>query len=705
MVKRSTNIVILFLLCLVATNESILAQAKQYSFEHLSRKSGLIANSVQDIVQDDRGYIWVSSIFGLQRYDGNKFFTFHNGPGESYPLPSNNVRLLFIDSKHNLWVANNDNRIGIFNTRTYSYKAVSIPSIENNTLYQISNLLETKDGKIILYTKQKVFMYQQRSSAFVAYDNFVPVPQGWLKQCLVSDTIHNKFIIACDSGIAVFDPLTGNLNYKGHNKDKNLLVNKLDKHTNLQRMMIDAKGNIFLVSNANGISNFHHYNSNTGNIITYNLSNQLPGANQVVVNGVFVQKNGRVWIFGNLFLLEYDPGDEIFQLIENGCTDDNGIKFQNINKIIEDRENSLWVSTDNGVFFFNPQKHSWKPGVPPDPVITDFKMSNKSLRLDSLEKLSVITLPYDQNSISIEFNTLSFLNRENEVNYYKLEGIDKEWYRADKHNQAIYSSLPSGTYKFMVKLKTIQGISSPNITTLNIKVNHPMWKSWWFYGILVLLGGLSVYWLDRLRLSKILSMQQVRSEIGHNLHQQLNTALNNINLLSEMAKIKAEKDPEKSRDFINQISEKSRRMIDTMDDMLWIIAPENDNMEKVLLRMQQYAHELKHSNDLSVEITVDKRVKALTMDMHKRHEIFSFYKDMLTNVINSNATHANVRFNIVKSMLILHVQDDSTWYNKTISYNSQSMEQLRQKATDLHGKLDVLTDQAGTTMMLYFPIQ
>ena len=60
-----------------------------------------------------------------------------------------------------------------------------------------------------------------------------------------------------------------------------------------------------------------------------------------------------------------------------------------------------------------------------------------------------------------------------------------------------------------------------------------------------------------------------------------------------MAKLKADKDITRSKEYIDQISEKSTKMIISMDDMLWSLDPQNDNMEKTILRMHEFTDALK----------------------------------------------------------------------------------------------------------------
>ncbi|MCR6720322.1 MAG: hypothetical protein NVV59_08495 [Chitinophagaceae bacterium] len=122
-------------------------------------------------------------------------------------------------------------------------------------------------------------------------------------------------------------------------------------------------------------------------------------------------------------------------------------------------------------------------------------------------------------------------------------------------------------------------------------------------------------------------LQRVRSEIANNLHADVTTTLSNINLLGEMAKIKADKDIDRSKEYIDQISAKSHSMIIAMDDILWSIDPENDSIEKTLLRMMEFTDALRNRHAANIELIVDKKIQKLRLSMKTRHEFFLIYKE------------------------------------------------------------------------------
>ena len=125
-------------------------------------------------------------------------------------------------------------------------------------------------------------------------------------------------------------------------------------------------------------------------------------------------------------------------------------------------------------------------------------------------------------------------------------------------------------------------------------------------------------------------MRKVRTDISDGLHQEINGALSNINILNEIARLKSDKEPQKAKDYLEQIHTKSHNMIIAMDDMLWSLDPENDSMPKTISRVKEFADALMQRHKVSIELLVDKNVERLQslkakldVQLHKSRSIWS----------------------------------------------------------------------------------
>src|SRR5262249_34854045 len=77
----------------------------ELTFAHLTTADGLSQNSVLDILQDRRGFMWFATGDGLDRYDGNAFVVYKHNANDPGSLSDNFIRDLLEDDKGNLWVA------------------------------------------------------------------------------------------------------------------------------------------------------------------------------------------------------------------------------------------------------------------------------------------------------------------------------------------------------------------------------------------------------------------------------------------------------------------------------------------------------------------------------------------------------------------------------------------------------------------------
>ena len=80
--------VLLFILLSPKTAE---AQQFQASLSHYSMDDGLASNVVSKILQDDYGFIWISTWNGLSRFDGYNFYNYRTGAASGIPKLHNRI--------------------------------------------------------------------------------------------------------------------------------------------------------------------------------------------------------------------------------------------------------------------------------------------------------------------------------------------------------------------------------------------------------------------------------------------------------------------------------------------------------------------------------------------------------------------------------------------------------------------------------------
>jgi signal transduction histidine kinase len=203
----------------------------------------------------------------------------------------------------------------------------------------------------------------------------------------------------------------------------------------------------------------------------------------------------------------------------------------------------------------------------------------------------------------------------------------------------------------------------------------------------------------------MIALQQVRTQIAGNLHAEINTTLNSINMLSGMAKIKADKDITRSKEYIDQIGEKSHNMIVAMDDMLWSIDPANDNMQKTILRIKEFVEALTSRHGVNIQMVVDNDVQSLKLDMESRHEFFLIFKEALRDMVqNTSGEDILINIDLIKSKLSLKIHDAGDNTGPSAILNGNTLKEIKKRAASIKAVLDVQTDVKGTSVILLIPV-
>ncbi len=409
-------------------------------------------------------------------------------------------------------------------------------------------------------------------------------------------------------------------------------------------------------------------------------------------------KNGYIWLSNTNGLYRINPRNEIF------------IHFDRIDGIANDHftlassytlpSGRLIFGADNQMVIFDPLKVTINDPAP-DIVITGFKLMNQPLQVDSLLKKDRIELAPESNSLVIEFSGLGY--GRTYITKYMLEGLDKNWIRADNNSNAIYSYLPPGNYTFLVKSEDAEGNSSKNITKLVIKVKPPFWKTWWFLGLAAFAAVGFFYWLDKQRTQKIRATESIRTRIATSLTEDMSNSLSSINISSELAKSKIDSDKERTKEYIAQISDASNRMVQSMYDMVWSITPGNDNLADTIARMKEFGIETENTYDVSLIFDIDKEATKLQLDMEYRYELLSIFKEAVSNAArHANARHIQVSLRYKNPKLIMMVEDDGKGFdNPECAELGRGITDMRRRAAAFDASLHIESNiNTGTIVKL-----
>ncbi|MGB8194039.1 MAG: ATP-binding protein, partial [Chitinophagaceae bacterium] len=184
------------------------------------------------------------------------------------------------------------------------------------------------------------------------------------------------------------------------------------------------------------------------------------------------------------------------------------------------------------------------------------------------------------------------------------------------------------------------------------------------------------------------------------------STLSTINILSEMAKMKVEKDTAKTSEYISKISDNSNRMMEAMDDIVWSINPMNDSMQRITARMREFATSVLEAKDIEVTFRVDERVKDLRLDMEARRDFFLIFKEAVNNIAKySDCKRASIEVTIHGNKLAMLIRDDGKGFDVQQADSGNGLSNMKKRAESLNGVVSIESVKGiGTKVRLEAPL-
>ncbi|MBL0357611.1 MAG: hypothetical protein IPP72_12345 [Chitinophagaceae bacterium] len=505
------------------------------------------------------------------------------------------------------------------------------------------------------------------------------------------DRAGTLWVAAHEKGLYELDPASGRVirNFTAGNGKNSLYAGSGSD--------IEQLNDSIIVYGAGALNFINKY---TGTVRLLKYEDGLPSNS---VKRLRMDKNGFLWIITSNGLCRYNPSNN--RITSFGRRDGIVLAEKTTMADFQCRQGYIMFGGSNAMVMFHPSVFS-NTKAPPDVTITDFKLFNEYQLVDSLLHLPVIKLRNDQNSISIYFASLSFMQRDKLTYYYKMEGLDKEWIKADKLLSVNYSLMPPGKYVFKVYCENLEGIRSPNITEVHIFIKPPFWRTWWFLSVCLFIIALLIYVVHSLRVNKLLAVEKLRNHVARDLHDDMGSTLSTINILSSMAKSKMNVDAVKAGEYISKITDNSQRMMEAMDDIVWSIKPSNDSMQRIIARMREFATNVLESKEIELDFFADESLFDVKLNMQARRDLFLIFKEAVNNAAKySMASKVEIKIQPENKKLLLLVKDNGRGFDVNKADDGNGLGNMQKRADALMGKLTIKSAAGeGTEIKLTIPI-
>ncbi|MHA4812168.1 hybrid sensor histidine kinase/response regulator transcription factor [Flavitalea flava] len=326
------KIFFLFFLANCLSHGIIWAQSFPYKFNYLTVDNGLSHTDANDIVQDNRGFIWVATFYGLDRYDGFAVKKYYN---RNVPLNNafrNRLVCLYPDESGDIWLSTEEG-LQRFDTRTEKYIDYKDPKDPGNPGFW--KIIQLPGNGVYGLSGSRLRKYTIRQHELEKQN--LNLPPGIRFSDMVAGhdgTIYlsgNKGVWKLDKeGSFTNIPVKGLLS----NEVSGLYFDKTN------HLLLLARNILYQVSlGSGGIDSPANQPLLAGKQYTFD--------NHTVVKSIIQGTNSGYWLNAGTVLYRLDSNLNFIQTITRK-NDEHSLNSRSITRILVDRSQCLWVCTFGG---------------------------------------------------------------------------------------------------------------------------------------------------------------------------------------------------------------------------------------------------------------------------------------------------------------------------------------------------------------------
>lgn len=345
----------------------------------------------------------------------------------------------------------------------------------------------------------------------------------------------------------------------------------------------------------------------------------------------------------------------------------------------------LLFPTTKGLVIVDPQVA--KPRPSPPPVVIERLTVEDRVAAEGAALSLPIRIPPGRYRLEFEYTGLSFVAPERVRFRYRLEGLESQWVDAGTKRIANYSHIPPGDYVFHVTACSSDGIWNTTGASVAFYVAPYFWQTWWFrvlgaVGLVAGTGG--IFWVvGRRRLRRKLeqierrrAIEQERSRIARDIHDDLGAHLTRITMLSESAQRPVGR-PEQVLAGLSQIYDTAQELTRSMDEIVWAVNPKHDTLEGLANYLEKFALDFLRPAGIACQLDFPIQFPGWSLTSEVRHNLFLAFKEALNNLVkHAAATEVTISLRVETGQFELIVQDNGRGFAPE-AITSQSRESGR----------------------------
>jgi signal transduction histidine kinase/ligand-binding sensor domain-containing protein len=316
-------------------------QLQEIALRHFSTSDGLSDNNVRCIMVDSKGFIWLGTDDGLNRFDGAEFVTYRRHAGRKFSLSGNIVTDVKEDSDGSLWICTRDGGICQLNPKNGEVFHPLLISANGAEQTYVHCVYLNDRNEIVVGTDKGIFISRDKR-------NFRLVETSHLASCYDLDNFHNK-IFAATNVISLSSVIGDSLVPVAYQNRPNM---PFPAHS-LNDLFVDKNLTLW----AGAWDNYlHRYDPIAKKFVQINVLNVSEiSYNEDEIIAIDEPSPGVLWLAMKSFaILNYDIQSGVTNPVRFSERESSKLNGRRIHFVFTDIEKRTWIGTDNGLHLYSP---------------------------------------------------------------------------------------------------------------------------------------------------------------------------------------------------------------------------------------------------------------------------------------------------------------------------------------------------------------
>nr|WP_294894384.1 hybrid sensor histidine kinase/response regulator transcription factor [uncultured Pedobacter sp.] len=337
----------LSIVVLIFNGGSAYAQRPVLKFRHLTINEGLSQNTVFCTYQDHKGFIWVGTEDGLNRYDGVDWLIYKHELNDPKSLSNNQVNSIVEDENGNLLIATSDG-LNIYHRDLENFSKINLKSTTDQKNDFITFLMKDANGEFWISSRDglKLLDKNHKVKATYKYKSLVKGVNPY-KVLSTFESKDHQLWVNTGTGLRLFDIKSK----KFIALPKVIAQNSALTSDNVRTIKLTKSGNYWMGTESHGL---FFYDVHQQTLKNYKASPEANGLLSNVVRDVFIYSENELWIGTREGLSVFNIAAGKFYNYTYDKYNQNSLSHNSVRNFLRDDAGSTWIGTyAGGLNIFN----------------------------------------------------------------------------------------------------------------------------------------------------------------------------------------------------------------------------------------------------------------------------------------------------------------------------------------------------------------